>query len=234
MVLVLSVGYFVDGKRVNSTVSNEIPALASKLIAPSEELTNRPRSIPDSFTIANVPFQSQAPDANWDQLHDEACEEAVVTIANYYQTGQNLTTVAMENEIQKMVAWEINYFGSHKDLTAAETGIMAQKIYGLNFTEKQITSIDDIKNEISQNNLVIVPTAGRLLGNPNFRSPGPIYHMVVISGYDGNKIITQDVGTRHGQNYTYNEQVLFNAIHDWSGQNDINDGPKLMLVLSNE
>ena len=89
-----------------------------------------------------------------------------------------------------------------------------------------------IKKEISENHPVILPTAGRLLGNPYFRQPGPIYHMVVAIGYSGNTIIVQDVGTRRGENYKYNENILFNAIHDWTGvPENINSGPKNMLVF---
>jgi hypothetical protein len=233
LVLVLFIGYFIDGKKHNPSKSNDVPIVLSKLIPPQEDIASQTDAVPDSYQIANVPFQSQAPDANWDQLHDEACEEAVVTIADYYKSGQDLTTSAMETEIQKQVAWEMNYFGGHYDLTTAQTSDMAQKIYGLKLKEIKISSINDIKKEISQNHLVIVPTAGRLLGNPNFRSPGPIYHMIVISGYDKNKIITQDVGTRNGKNYVYSESILFNAIHDWNGTNNINDGQKVMLVLTN-
>ena len=62
---------------------------------------------------------------------------------------------------------------------------------------------------------MIVPAAGRLLGNKYFQQPGPVYHMLVVKGFtsDG-KIITNDVGTRRGQNYVYDEDVFLNAIHE--------------------
>jgi hypothetical protein len=41
--------------------------------------------------------------------------------------------------------------------------------------------------------------------------------MVVIRGYDVDtkEFITNDVGTRQGENYRYPESVLFNAIRDY-------------------
>jgi hypothetical protein len=66
--------------------------------------------------------------------------------------------------------------------------------------------------------LVIIPAAGRLLGNPNFSGQGPIYHMLVVRGFDNKtgEFITNDPGTRKGEGYRYKYSVLINAIHDWS------------------
>jgi hypothetical protein len=144
---------------------------------------------------------------------------------------QSLSAEEMEREIQALVSWQEKNWGGHFDLTVTQTAELANSYYGLNFEVKNIGSINDIKSEVSQNHLVIVPTAGRLLGNPNFRSPGPVYHMIVVSGYNQNSITTQDVGTRNGKNYTYANSILFNAIHDWTGSPDtIQSGQKVMLV----
>ena len=137
----------------------------------------------------------------------------------------------MDDEILKMVDWQVKTWGSHKDLTVKETAEMAKEFYSLNLTPKYGITIEDIKKQIVQDNPVIIPTAGRLLGNPYFRSPGPIYHMLVVIGYSGNNIIVQDIGTKRGEHYQYNAQVLYNAIHDWNGSPDnIESGRKAMLV----
>lgn len=138
----------------------------------------------------------------------------------------------MDSEILRMVDWEIKNWGSHKDLTIKETAQMAKEFYGLRLTSKYDITIADIKEEVSQNHPVIVPTAGRLLGNPYFRQPGPIYHMLVVIGYSGNNLIVQDIGTRRGEHYQYDQVILFNAIHDWNGSpENIEQGQKAMLVL---
>ncbi len=191
--------------------------------------------ISDSYEISEVPFAPQAPFANWDALHDEACEEASIIIAYYYLKGRTLTAELMEEEIQGLYDWQVENWGTHKDLTASETVELAQKYYGLhNLKVQNISTIDEIKKEIAQNHLVITPSAGRLLGNPYFRSPGPIYHMLVVKGFSPTQVITNDVGTKRGESYKYSNSIFLNAIHDWTGDPDtISEGPKNIIVVQN-
>jgi hypothetical protein len=44
------------------------------------------------------------------------------------------------------------------------------------------------------------------------------------------EIITNDAGIGRGQSYVYDENVLWNAIHDWNG-GDVIHGEKLMIVI---
>jgi len=63
--------------------------------------------------------------------------------------------------------------------------------------------------------LVITPTAGRILGSPYYTGLGPIYHMLIIRGYNTKYFITNDVGTRtKGEAYKFKTDVIVNAIHD--------------------
>ncbi len=228
--------YFKDQKAEVKITST--PVLSpSSLFTPTSTSTPTPietkEEIPNSFMIENFPFQSQAPFANWDELHDEACEEAALILVYYYFSGKSLSKEVMDEQILKMVDWQIQKWGSHKDLTVSEVGEVAHSFYSMdNFKFEENIGIDDIKQEIAQGHPVILPTAGRLLGNPYFRSPGPVYHMVVAIGYDNNTIIVQDVGTRRGDHYKYSQTILFNAIHDWNGSYDnIEQGPKNILVF---
>ena len=211
------------------TISPNLSLQPSPLLSPSPS----EESIPDSYLIDNFPFQPQAPFANWDETHDEACEETSVILAQWWQKGKsNISASTMDEEILKLVDWQIGNWGIHKDLTVQETAQMAESFYGLKLKPKYGITINDIKKEISQNHPLIIPAAGRLLGNPYFRSPGPIYHMVVVIGFEGNNIIVQDVGTKRGDHYKYNEKIFFNAIHDWSGSpENIETGGKNILVL---
>lgn len=181
----------------------------------------------------DVPFTPQAPYAVWDELHNEACEEAALVMVHYFFKGKELTKEIMEKEIQDLVDWQIKNWGEHKDLTLEEVGKLAKDYYGWQKIKIQDKiTIEDIKKEISLGNPVIIPAAGRQLGNPYYRQPGPYYHMLVVRGYTKNKIITNDPGTKRGENYSYNEEVIYNAIHDWPGEDkDILDGAKKMLVI---
>lgn len=244
LILILASGYFLERKYIVETTTDitSQPILVNQNNSSKNIPTNtinsdnssiEPISIPPSYYIKNVSFQTQAPNANWDATHEEACEEAALIIVNYYLKNQTLTTQEMENQIQSMISWEDKNWGAKdKDLTISEEKRLATDYYGLSSTAKQINSIDDIKQEIAKDHLVIVPAAGRLLKNPNFTAPGPVYHMLVVRGYTESSIITNDPGTRRGENYAYSNDVFWNAIHDWNGTKDnITSGQKTILIF---
>ncbi len=115
--------------------------------------------------------------------------------------------------------------------TVAQTGIVAEQLYGYNrvkvFTNP---TIDQIKAELAAGHPVIVPAAGQQLGNPYFTAPGPVYHMLLIRGYTADGFITNDPGTRRGEGFVYAFDDLMSAMHDWNAQ-DINQGQKAVLVV---
>lgn len=187
----------------------------------------------------DVDFASQAPYANWDDLHQEACEEAsMITVAKYFK-DEELNEQIMETEIQELVKWETenDYL---IDLTAQESVDIIRQYFNLSVRLETDVTVDQIKYELSLGNLIIVPAAGRQLGNPYFQTPGPIYHMLVIKGYDQDEFITNDVGTRRGDSFKYKYNQLISAIHDWDhdlakgGMTDeeIEQGRKVMIVVS--
>lgn len=188
----------------------------------------------------DVPFATQAPYSVWDDLHNEACEEASMIIAYYYFNNKRLNPDLMEQEILSLISWEEKN-GYVVDVTAQETAdILSAKF---NLTAKLIytVTVEAIKAELLKGNLVIIPVAGRMLSNPNFKRPGPLYHMLVIRGFDEDEFITNDPGTRKGENYRYKYKTIINAIHDWpkSGftkehvtEDEMNQGQKVFISVS--
>ena len=178
-----------------------------------------------------VPFTTQAPFALWDPLHEEACEEASLLMVYYYRTGQKFATpLEADTEIKKMVTWEESN-GYKVDLTAGELVAMAAGYMKLK-TGRVIVSptVDQLKTELDAGRPVIVPAAGRLLGNPYFTPPGPIYHMLVLKSYDKDGFIVNDPGTRRGENYHYGFKPIMDAMHDWDPVNILN-GQKAVIVF---
>jgi len=182
-----------------------------------------PKIIPieDSIVISNkillnVSFTSQAPFGVWDPVHNDACEEAALIMAKHWADGHLLNATIAEQEILDVVAWEAKTWGRQYELTAEKIMTLGKEFFGLNNIKVAPSpTINDIKSELSQGNLVLVPVAGRLLKNPYYRQPGPIYHILVIKGYNEQEFITNDAGTRRGEGYAYSYQTLFNAIHNW-------------------
>jgi hypothetical protein len=187
---------------------------------------------PDKIII-KVPFTSQAPLSVWDEKHEEACEEASLVMIKYYLDKKALNKNIAEKEIQDMIKFEIKKYGDYKDTDASETVKLANDFYGIkNLKVVYDFKAGDIKKYLAQNNPIIIPAAGRKLGNPNFTSPGPLYHNLVLVGYDGDTIITNDPGTRKGEGYKYNIDALYDAIHDFPGKpEDILRGKKAMIII---
>jgi len=195
--------------------------------------------------IENIPFLSQSPFAEWDELHNEACEEAALIMAKYWLEEKSLSKETGDKEILNSVVWQNQNWGGHYDLSAEYIKDLGINYFGLTkIYYSEIKDIDDIKVELGKGNLVIVPTAGRLLNNPYYKQPGPAYHALVLKGYQNDKIITHDPGTKRGENYIYDQSVLLNAIHDWpmglgGGHEFDNDkkasevlkGKKIMIVI---
>lgn len=193
------------------------------------------QEIPDEIKIT-VPFTSQAPYAVWDEVHEEACEEASLIMVKYFLDDSQLGKIPaadVEKEIQKMKDFQIKHYGDYKDSDMSQLVQLAKDFYDIkNLKVVYDFSKEDLKKELAKGNPIIVPTAGRELGNPNFTPPGPLYHNLVLIGYDGNTIITNDPGTRKGKDYTYSINILYASIHDFPGNKEkIKQGRKAMIVV---
>jgi hypothetical protein len=202
-----------------------VPSQPTSTPAPVSEPT-----IKKEINLA-VPFASQAPFGDWSPTYNEACEEASVTMVDYYLRGAALSKQQMKDSIDAMVAWQVGTWGGHHDLSVSQVITLVKHFYP-DYSYQVINNLtaDSIRQQLLLGRPVIVPAAGRELHNPNFKSPGPIYHMLVIKGFtEDGKFITNDPGTRNGADYVYTESVLMNAIHDWTGS--VADGEKVGIVL---
>jgi hypothetical protein len=189
------------------------------------------KDIPAKFLL-QIPFYSQAPFSNWDKVHEEMCEEASVLNGGLYLLGEKLSKDAFEKKLMAFKKLEESELGDYKSNTISEIKRVADIYFAGKINSKIIASptIEDIEIEVSAGHPVVVPLAGRDIGNSNFTPPGPVYHMLVIKGYDAQNFITNDVGTRKGESYIYKKEVIMKNLHDWNPQ-DIHLGAKKVLVL---
>lgn len=210
-----------------------IPYRPTPTITASAMAASKPADTPVHEINLDIPFTSQAPHRNWELPYKEFCEEASVLMAISYIKGQTIPNADFANEkMLEIKSFEEKRFGYYEDTSAEETAIIIKEFYKYPKVKIIVNpSITDIKLALSQGKTVIVPAAGRQLGNPYYTQPGPLYHMLVIKGYtkDG-KFITNDPGTRRGADFIYEPDVLWNAIHDWNGGN-VNEGRKVMIVV---
>jgi len=193
--------------------------------------------LPDSMLI-NVPFISQAPLARWsDARQQDGCEEAAVLMAIKWVKGEKMTKKEAETAIIKMAQWEEKYYKNFHDTNSNDTAErLIRKYWGYkNYKVYNSASIESIIKELSAGRIVIVPTNGRKLKNPNYKQPGPERHNLLIKGYDykSKEFITNDPGTRRGDGYRYKEKVLIEAIIDYPTGNHlpIKEKKKAMITV---
>jgi len=214
----------VDDGAVQKNINKE--SIEKSIIKKEKE--NLPNKI-----LIDVPFTAQAPFQRWDAYHEEACEEASLIMLKFYLNKQELTPKIAEAEIQKMITFEIEKQGDYMDSSAEQIVALARDFYGIgNLKIVYDFPKEDLQKYLAQGRPIIVPAAGRLLGNPNFKAPGPLYHNLVLIGFEGQTIITNDPGTRKGENYRYDIDILYKAIHDFPGNlKDIEKGRKAMIII---
>lgn len=189
------------------------PILETPAITFGPQVT--PTPLPREKNLA-VPFSSQAPHGNWELPYQETCEETSAMLVDGFWKGRTFTADSANIELLDLVEWSKKRFGFYFHTTVEQTAVILREFYG--YRDVRVLhdiSLEDIKREVGAGRPVIIPAAGRELGNRFFRQPGPVYHMLVVKGFtaDG-MIITNDVGTRNGHNYVYDEHVFYEAIHD--------------------
>lgn len=214
----------VDINNVGDAVSTSSLKLDNTSVTSTTTARSSPKNVisPPKQAVkisayVNLPvlFASQAPLSNWDSVHEEMCEEASMVLTSVFYNHQGLTNQSMEDALQKVLAWETKN-GYSVDVDAGETVKILGDYFGLSAKLETNVTVDRLKYELSLGHLILVPAAGRELHNPNFTGLGPIYHMLVIRGYDDKNFITNDVGTRKGNGYKYSYQTLIDSIHDWN------------------
>lgn len=188
-------------------------------------------NIPDYLNI-KVDFFPQAPYADWSLPYQEACEEASVLLAANMLNNMNLDKKRFNMELLKLIEWEKVRFGDYLHTDIKQTEIMIIEYFKLKTIMHEDPTLENIASIIAKGNIIIAPFAGKLLNNPYFTNGGPIYHMLVIKGYNlkTREVITNDVGTRRGLDFAYSWDCIRNAIHDWDDK-DILSGKKMIIEV---
>lgn len=197
-------------KAVDTPERVEIPSLSPR----ENFVAHLPESLPNEVLL-DVPFVCQNPfqnEAGWKD-HKESCEEAAALQTALFWRGEVQTPQESHEEILEMVRWEKEYFGEARpDLYRDDMGKFLRGYFG--FLEDEVLLFENIDEDLLKRILaggfpVILPIMGAELHNPYYPDPG--YHMLTAIGFSGQKIITNDVGTKRGEKYPYNVQTLLKA-----------------------
>jgi hypothetical protein len=193
-------------------------------------------TVPNKYLIS-LPFVEQAPEKNWDQPWQDACEEASLLTVQYFYQDKKPNLKQIKNDILSLIDYE-NKNEMTESINISQMSILSRDYLSLKSKIIENPTINQLKEYISQNIPVIVPTSGKILfkENKHFNDGGPYYHNVVLVGYDDSKkqFIVHDVGTKSGKNFHYSYDLLIDSIHDFPDSNkkeDINNGQKRVLIL---
>jgi len=223
----------VEQKITNTSiiVEDAINTIAPK---PTKILEN---GLPDRYLLETA-FIEQAPEKNWEQPWQDACEEAGLLTVDYFYKKVSPSPLDIKQSILDMIDFETSQ-GWKKDINIEQISRISSEYLGYNPTIISNPTLEEIKKYLSQNIPVIVPSAGKILykENKHFKNNGPEYHTVVILGYDDNKkqFTVHDVGTQFGKYFRYSYDLLLESNHDLPKSGDkseINSGDKKMLILT--
>jgi hypothetical protein len=194
--------------------------------------------MPETIKVKHpVPFLVQAPNAQWDDVrYQDACEEASMLMVDLWMKGYGTPTKAeAERLLEELFVDEQEFFGNSLDTSVEDTAKFMREKYEYPVSVIEGVTLFDLYNYLAEGNIIIVPTDGRKLNNPNFSNGGPERHMLVIIGYDLKKkeFITNDPGTRKGKGYRYGADVLYSAIRDYSTgtKEDIQGAEKNVIII---
>lgn len=189
--------------------------------------------------LLDVPFTPQAPFGDWNDVRQSnACEEASALMIMRWVKGRDLPLTEAKKEIIAISDYELQTYGHFHDSSAQDTIERIFKGYFAydNISIKYDIYGKDIRRELDEGNPVIVPVNGQKLGNPYYTSPGPKIHMLVVRGYDKTteEFITNDPGTKRGEEYRYGYRVLENALQNYNSgyQEPITKIQTAMIIIN--
>ncbi len=135
----------------------------------TETTVDKPRTIPPSVYI-HAPFYSQAPDGNRNLPWSMLCSEANLVLAAYAIKGKELTKEQFIEDMFAMIPIQENAFGTYFSIPMRDLKSLYDTMYphAGNAWILENPSLEDMKSELAKGNLIIAPTAGRLLKNPFF------------------------------------------------------------------
>lgn len=178
-----------------------------------------------------VPFTTQAPNAVWDDTHKTMQEEAsFLMVIQYYEGASDPIDPIIANAAFSVMIDAETKSGLDENLTASEFGTFAESYASMKFIVVDNPTIDQIKTYISAGTPVLVPVVTEKMNNEFYLTDAAIYHYVVIRGYDGENFITNDPGTRHGENYPYAQSVIMDAMGDWNGGDPAMRAKRILIL----
>ncbi|HEX3099740.1 MAG TPA: C39 family peptidase [Patescibacteria group bacterium] len=176
-------------KKISSII---LLVVASQVPLFSASAQDRPQS-----TVLNVQYVSQVPLGHWsDPRQSDGCEEAamIMAMAWVWNGTSAIPGEEAERSIINISEYERAILGFYQDTSAQDTAQVMRDYYQYkDIIVKENISVEDVKQELASNRVVILPFDPRLTGLAMYRG-GPTRHTIVVVGYDdaSNQLIIND------------------------------------------
>lgn len=182
---------------------------------------------PEAKQLA-VPYVSQVPDGAWVLPWSQACEEASISMIQYFYEGKTAPSKQEgKNFMQSMITWENEQWKKNEDTNAVETEELIETKSSFEASVKRNPTIEDIKEELRDGQPVIA-----FLDMNKLYQEAPLpdpFHVVVISGFDeGAKTFTVLDPAREGAK-AYSYDRVMNSLHDYNESSKLPDGEATVL-----
>lgn len=233
-----AVAVIAAGALVSSVWLARDPAPAPGNIIPAPTPSAAPSLNPQTSRVLPVPYINEAPSGNWTGPWKNACEEASITMVEFYYRGRKSVTIREAEEFMSMLfAKQDKLYGSNVNADAEQLVYLIENFTSFKGVTVRNPTIEQIKAEIDDERPVISPHYGFALNNPNipFLRTGTSYHMMVIIGYDDERrqfIVNDDGDTKAGASHRYGYDLFRNSLHDFSHERNKADGPPTVVFTS--
>ncbi len=198
------------------------PPSATPTADPTAAPTPTPTPIPASLFIKGVPYTVQSPFNQWgpNDPHQEYCEAAAVLMVGRFYRGDKypndkIPPADADSAMAQMVQWERSTWPGVLDLPFDKVGEVGHHFYNMTPATTSV-SLDNVKAALASGKPVLIPVMTH--GGPGGSMIAPfygtvnVYHVIVLTGYDGDFVYANDAGFSQGQNYKYAWSTLQVAI----------------------
>jgi hypothetical protein len=220
---------FEFGEQVLQTAPGASPVKEEVKIKEKEEIKT------SSKVVLPVPYVSEAPDGIWSGPWKNACEEAVIAMAEYFYEGQKEVSIAEDKIfLSKLFEFQDKKYGSNANSDSERNLEIIHANTNFEGVLKVNPTIEDIKNEILAGRPVLGMHRGFDLHNKNipFLATGSSYHTTIVIGFDDEKkhFITNDPGDEiDGKGYEYDYDIFMNSLHDYNFETSLADGKPVVI-----
>ena len=156
----------LENQKPKEQTQNTIPIKTTNIPTTQNNTPVQEKPLPKSVNL-HVPFYMQAPDNKRVLPWTEACSEANIVLAAYYIQDKPLTKEEFKQQILIITKVQKKLFGTYIETPIEELKKTYDRFYP-NIGHTKIIenpTIEDIKKELAQGNIVISPSAGKKLNN---------------------------------------------------------------------